>query len=69
VDEIMALPVGANGDAYHMYPIYTSGGGYLFGKTAGGDYDPKDLGRWATPSTCPTTRPTSSWPASSAPRR
>jgi arabinogalactan oligomer/maltooligosaccharide transport system substrate-binding protein len=44
VDEIMALPVGANGDAYHMYPIYTSGGGYLFGKTAGGDYDPKDLG-------------------------
>jgi arabinogalactan oligomer/maltooligosaccharide transport system substrate-binding protein len=32
VDEIMALPVGANGDAYHMYPIYTSGGGYLFGK-------------------------------------
>ena len=44
VDEIMALPVGANGDAYHMYPIYTSGGGYLFGKGAEGDYDPKDLG-------------------------
>jgi arabinogalactan oligomer / maltooligosaccharide transport system substrate-binding protein len=44
VSEIMALPVGANGDAYHMYPIYTSAGGYLFGKTAEGDYDPKDLG-------------------------
>ena len=44
VSEIMALPVGANGDAYHMYPIYTSGGGYLFGKGAEGDYDPKDLG-------------------------
>jgi arabinogalactan oligomer / maltooligosaccharide transport system substrate-binding protein len=44
VSEIMALPVGANGDAYHIYPIYTSAGGYLFGRTAGGDYDPKDLG-------------------------
>ena len=42
--DIMALPVGPNGDAYHMYPIYTSGGGYLFGKGAEGDYDPKDLG-------------------------
>jgi arabinogalactan oligomer / maltooligosaccharide transport system substrate-binding protein len=44
VSEIMALPVGPNGDAYHMYPIYTSAGGYLFGKTSEGDYDPKDLG-------------------------
>jgi arabinogalactan oligomer/maltooligosaccharide transport system substrate-binding protein len=44
VSEIMALPVGPNGDAYHMYPIYTSGGGYLFGKGPEGDYDPKDLG-------------------------
>jgi arabinogalactan oligomer/maltooligosaccharide transport system substrate-binding protein len=44
VSEIMALPVGANGDAYHMYPIFTSAGGYLFGKTAEGDYNPKDLG-------------------------
>jgi ABC-type glycerol-3-phosphate transport system substrate-binding protein len=44
VSEIMALPVGPNGDAYHMYPIYTSGGGDLFGKGPEGDYDPKDLG-------------------------
>jgi arabinogalactan oligomer / maltooligosaccharide transport system substrate-binding protein len=44
VSEIMALPVGPNGDPYHMYPIYTSGGGYLFGKGAEGDYDPEDLG-------------------------
>src|SRR5918992_617573 len=44
VSEVMALPVGPNGDAYHMYPIYTSGGGYLFGKGPEGDYDPKDLG-------------------------
>lgn len=42
--EIMALPVGPNGDPYHMYPFFTSGGGYLFGKNADGDYDPKDLG-------------------------
>lgn len=42
--EIMCLQVGQNGDAYHIYPFYTSGGGYLFGTTASGDYDPKDLG-------------------------
>lgn len=42
--EIMALQVGQTGDAYHIYPLYTSGGGYLFGTTANGDYDPKDLG-------------------------
>ncbi|HEU4424813.1 MAG TPA: maltose ABC transporter substrate-binding protein, partial [Pilimelia sp.] len=42
--EIMCLQVGQNGDAYHIYPLYTSGGGYLFGTTANGDYDPKDLG-------------------------
>jgi arabinogalactan oligomer/maltooligosaccharide transport system substrate-binding protein len=42
--EIMCLQVGQNGDAYHVYPLYTSGGGYLFGTSAAGDYDPKDLG-------------------------
>ncbi|HEU5110215.1 MAG TPA: maltose ABC transporter substrate-binding protein [Micromonosporaceae bacterium] len=42
--EIMCLQVGQNGDAYHIYPLYTSAGGYLFGTTASGDYDPKDLG-------------------------
>lgn len=42
--EIMCLQVGQNGDAYHIYPLYTSGGGYLFGTGANGDYDPKDLG-------------------------
>jgi arabinogalactan oligomer/maltooligosaccharide transport system substrate-binding protein len=44
VSEIMALQVGQNGDAYHIYPLYTSGGGYLFGTKPNGDYDPKDLG-------------------------
>jgi len=42
--EILCLQVGQKGDAYHIYPLYTSGGGYLFGTNASGDYDPKDLG-------------------------
>jgi arabinogalactan oligomer / maltooligosaccharide transport system substrate-binding protein len=44
VTEIFALPVGPNGDAYHINPLYTSAGGYMFGQTASGDYDPKDFG-------------------------
>ncbi|MFG3686150.1 extracellular solute-binding protein [Micromonospora sp. NPDC047740] len=44
VSEILCLQVGQNGDAYHIYPLYTSAGGYLFGTAANGDYDPKDLG-------------------------
>lgn len=44
VSNIMALQVGANGDAYHIYPLYTSAGGYLFGQKPNGDYDPADLG-------------------------
>jgi arabinogalactan oligomer/maltooligosaccharide transport system substrate-binding protein len=42
--EILCLQVGQTGDAYHLYPLYSSAGGYLFGTTANGDYDPKDLG-------------------------
>ncbi|MEU8259048.1 maltose ABC transporter substrate-binding protein [Micromonospora sp. NPDC048999] len=42
--EILCLQSGQNGDAYHIYPLYTSGGGYLFGTDANGDYDPTDLG-------------------------
>ncbi|MFC7279034.1 extracellular solute-binding protein [Paractinoplanes rhizophilus] len=42
--EILCLQVGQTGDAYHLYPLYSSAGGYLFGTTATGDYDPKDLG-------------------------
>ncbi|GGL91641.1 MULTISPECIES: sugar ABC transporter substrate-binding protein [Micromonospora] len=44
VSEILCLQVGQNGDAYHIYPLYTSGGGYLFGTAANGDYDPTDVG-------------------------
>lgn len=41
--EIMALQVGQNGDAYHMEPLLTSGGGALFGQGADGGWDPKQL--------------------------
>jgi arabinogalactan oligomer/maltooligosaccharide transport system substrate-binding protein len=44
VSELLSLQVGQNGDAYHIYPFYSSAGGYLFGTKANGDYDPKDLG-------------------------
>ena len=44
VTEILAVPVGANGDPYHMYPLFTSAGGYLFGTDDTGTYDPSDLG-------------------------
>jgi len=44
VESALNLQQGDNGDAYHMEPVLTSMGGYLFGKTSAGDYDPKDLG-------------------------
>ena len=43
-DVVLSLPVGEKGDAYNMEPIYTAGGGYLFGKDANGDYLADDLG-------------------------
>jgi arabinogalactan oligomer/maltooligosaccharide transport system substrate-binding protein len=42
--EILCLQVGDQGDTYHIYPLYTSGGGYLFGTTDDGTWDPGDLG-------------------------
>jgi arabinogalactan oligomer/maltooligosaccharide transport system substrate-binding protein len=44
VTNIMSLQVSQTGDAYHIYPLFTSAGGYLFGAKANGDYDPTDLG-------------------------
>ena len=38
------LPVGQLGDAYHMEPLFTSMGGYMFGTKGDGSYDPADLG-------------------------
>ncbi|RJF44931.1 extracellular solute-binding protein [Actinomyces sp. 2119] len=41
---ILSLPVGEEGNAYHLQPIYTAGGGYLFGRNEDGSYNPDDLG-------------------------
>lgn len=40
----LSLPIGEEGDAYHLEPLYTSAGGYLFGSDKDGNADPKDLG-------------------------
>lgn len=39
-----AVPQGANGDAYHMYPLFSGLGGYIFGKTSTGAVNPKNVG-------------------------
>ena len=39
-----AVPQGANGDAYHMYPLFSGLGGYIFGTTASGAVNVKDVG-------------------------
>ena len=44
VESALNLPVGELGDAYHMNPLYTSMGGYLFGATPDGGYEASDLG-------------------------
>jgi arabinogalactan oligomer/maltooligosaccharide transport system substrate-binding protein len=44
VTEIMALPVGETGNPYHINPLYTSAGGYMFGSLPNGDFNPADLG-------------------------
>lgn len=43
-ENVLSLPVGEKGDAYHMEPLYTSAGGYLFGSNADGSLNPQDLG-------------------------
>ncbi|MGP5258296.1 sugar ABC transporter substrate-binding protein [Brachybacterium paraconglomeratum] len=43
-ENVLSLPVGEEGDAYHMQPFYTSGGGYLFGEDSEGNLDPSDVG-------------------------
>jgi arabinogalactan oligomer / maltooligosaccharide transport system substrate-binding protein len=40
----IAVPQGANGDAYHMYPFYSGLCGYVFGKNRSGNLNPKDIG-------------------------
>ena len=43
VTEILLDQAGAQGDAYHIYPLYSSAGGSLFGLTSTGDPDPKNV--------------------------
>jgi arabinogalactan oligomer/maltooligosaccharide transport system substrate-binding protein len=43
VKNILCLQSGQAGDAYHIYPLFTSAGGALFGTTSTGDADPKSL--------------------------
>lgn len=44
VQSALNLPVGENGDAYHMEPLLTSMGGYIFGSNGKGGYNPDDVG-------------------------
>ncbi|GAA4081892.1 sugar ABC transporter substrate-binding protein [Nonomuraea soli] len=43
VKEALCLQVAQVGDAYHAYPLFSSAGGSLFGATATGDPDPKQV--------------------------
>ena len=40
---ILALQSGQAGDAYHIYPVFSSGGGSFFGLTPNGDPDPANV--------------------------
>ncbi|WP_158550667.1 extracellular solute-binding protein [Geodermatophilus sp. TF02-6] len=44
VTEVLALPVSDTGNAYFMYPLFTSAGGYVFGTAPDGSFDSTDLG-------------------------
>ncbi|MHB1166098.1 MAG: sugar ABC transporter substrate-binding protein [Candidatus Nanopelagicales bacterium] len=39
-----AVPQGAAGDAYHMYPLFSGLGGYIFGTNPSGSVNPKKVG-------------------------
>jgi arabinogalactan oligomer/maltooligosaccharide transport system substrate-binding protein len=40
----LAVPQGAGGDAYHMYPFFSGLCGYVFGTNRAGNLDPSDIG-------------------------
>jgi arabinogalactan oligomer/maltooligosaccharide transport system substrate-binding protein len=44
VSEILAVPMGPEGDPYHMWPIFTGGGGWLFRRSDNGALDPEVVG-------------------------
>lgn len=41
--EAAILPVGQNGEVYHMHPLITSTGGGIFGTTSDGAWDPDEV--------------------------
>ncbi|MDR0627883.1 MAG: extracellular solute-binding protein [Bifidobacteriaceae bacterium] len=43
-ENVLCLQVGESGDAYHMQPLFTSGGGYIFGTNADGSFNTADVG-------------------------
>jgi arabinogalactan oligomer/maltooligosaccharide transport system substrate-binding protein len=40
----LCLQVGTTGDPYHMQPLFTSAGGYIFGQNSDGTWNTKDVG-------------------------
>ena len=40
----ISVQQSAGGDAYHMYPLFSGLGGYIFGKNAAGNLDPSNIG-------------------------
>jgi maltose-binding protein MalE len=40
----LALQIGPEGDAYHLQPILSAFGGYIFGQNPDGTFNPDDLG-------------------------
>ena len=40
----LAVPQGANGDAYHMYPFFSGLCGYIFGTNSANNLDPSNIG-------------------------
>jgi arabinogalactan oligomer / maltooligosaccharide transport system substrate-binding protein len=40
----LSVQQGANGDPYHMYPLFSGLCGYIFGNTASGNLDPTNVG-------------------------
>ncbi len=40
----LAFQIGPEGDAYHLQPILSAFGGYIFGQNEDGTYNPDDLG-------------------------
>lgn len=48
VTSVFTLRVGEHGDPFQIWPLFTSAGGWLFGRTSDGEWDPTRIGL-ATP--------------------